>query len=182
MGWIWVRRHCMLHGTKARVRESLAPDLSAGARVFVIGRRAGRVITRWTATGTVTGQGGFLGVEPKDQKIEFDGIDIWSVWNGSGAGVLGLWVAKRWQNRQAIDLYCSATACKAVYAGSIPTPSWSRFVTREQPEAFSWRFFQPLTSPCAPRRSAPAEMCGRLGSQISWASQETFTKARHRQC
>jgi len=40
-----------------------------------------RVVTRWTATSTLTGPG-FLGVEPKAQKVEFDGIDIWSVRNG----------------------------------------------------------------------------------------------------
>lgn len=40
-----------------------------------------RVVTRWTWTGTLTGEG-FLGVVPKGQKIEFDGIDIWSVRNG----------------------------------------------------------------------------------------------------
>ena len=40
-----------------------------------------RVVTRWTWTGTLTGEG-FLGVAPKGQHIEFDGIDIWSVRNG----------------------------------------------------------------------------------------------------
>ncbi len=40
-----------------------------------------RVVTRWTWTGTLTGEG-FLGVAPKGQRIEFDGIDIWSVRNG----------------------------------------------------------------------------------------------------
>jgi predicted ester cyclase len=40
-----------------------------------------RVVTRWTWTGTLTGEG-FLGVAPKGQKIEFDGIDIWTVRNG----------------------------------------------------------------------------------------------------
>jgi predicted ester cyclase len=40
-----------------------------------------RVVTRWTWSGTLTGEG-FLGVVPKGQKIEFDGIDIWSVRNG----------------------------------------------------------------------------------------------------
>lgn len=40
-----------------------------------------RVVTRWTATGTLTGPG-FLGAEPRAQKVEFDGIDIWSVRNG----------------------------------------------------------------------------------------------------
>ena len=40
-----------------------------------------RVVTRWTWTGTLTGEG-FLGVAPKGQKIEFDGIDIWSVRDG----------------------------------------------------------------------------------------------------
>ena len=40
-----------------------------------------RVITRWTWTGTLTGEG-FLGVKPKGQKLEFDGIDIWSVRDG----------------------------------------------------------------------------------------------------
>ena len=40
-----------------------------------------RVVTRWTWTGTLTGQG-FLGVEPRGQRIEFDGIDVWSVRDG----------------------------------------------------------------------------------------------------
>ena len=40
-----------------------------------------RVITRWTWTGTLTGDG-FLGVKPKGQRIEFDGIDVWSVRDG----------------------------------------------------------------------------------------------------
>ena len=40
-----------------------------------------RVITRWSWSGTLTGEG-FLGVAPKGQKIEFDGIDIWSVRDG----------------------------------------------------------------------------------------------------
>src|SRR5258707_11166017 len=40
-----------------------------------------RVVTRWTLTGTLKGDG-FLGVAPKGQRIEFDGIDIWSVRNG----------------------------------------------------------------------------------------------------
>ena len=40
-----------------------------------------RVITRWTWTGTITGEG-FLGVSPKGQRIEFDGIDIWAVKDG----------------------------------------------------------------------------------------------------
>ena len=41
-----------------------------------------RVITRWTWTGTLNKGDGFLGVAPKGQRIEFDGIDIWSVRNG----------------------------------------------------------------------------------------------------
>lgn len=40
-----------------------------------------RVVTRWTWTGTLTGPG-FLGVEPKGQKVEFDVIDLWSVKDG----------------------------------------------------------------------------------------------------
>ena len=40
-----------------------------------------RVATRWTWTGTLTGPG-FLGVEPKGQKVEFDVIDVWSVRDG----------------------------------------------------------------------------------------------------
>ncbi len=56
------------------------PD--AKFRVHDVIATEGRVVTRWTATGTVTGQGGFLGVEPKGQKLEFDGIDIWTVRNG----------------------------------------------------------------------------------------------------
>jgi predicted ester cyclase len=40
-----------------------------------------RVVTRWTWTGTLTGQG-FLGIEPKNQKVEFDVIDVWSVKDG----------------------------------------------------------------------------------------------------
>ncbi|MCZ8114133.1 MAG: ester cyclase [Silanimonas sp.] len=56
------------------------PD--AKFRVHDVIATEGRVVTRWTVTGTVTGQGGFLGVEPKGQKLEFDGIDIWTVRNG----------------------------------------------------------------------------------------------------
>jgi steroid delta-isomerase-like uncharacterized protein len=56
------------------------PD--AQFRVHDVIATEGRVVTRWTATGTVTGQDGFLGVPPKGQKIEFDGIDIWTVRNG----------------------------------------------------------------------------------------------------
>lgn len=41
----------------------------------------GRVVTRWTMMGTITGEG-FLGAVPRGQKIEFDGIDIWSVKDG----------------------------------------------------------------------------------------------------
>ena len=41
-----------------------------------------RVVTRWTWTGTLNKGDGFLGVAPKGQRIEFDGIDIWSVRNG----------------------------------------------------------------------------------------------------
>jgi predicted ester cyclase len=40
-----------------------------------------RVVTRWTWSGTLTAEG-FLGVAPKGQRIEFDGIDIWTVRNG----------------------------------------------------------------------------------------------------
>lgn len=40
-----------------------------------------RVVTRWTWTGTLTGDG-FLGVKPTGQRIEFDGIDIWTVKDG----------------------------------------------------------------------------------------------------
>jgi predicted ester cyclase len=40
-----------------------------------------RVLTRWTWTGTLTGPG-FLGIEPKGQKVEFDVIDLWSVKDG----------------------------------------------------------------------------------------------------
>lgn len=40
-----------------------------------------RVVTRWTWTGTLTGEG-FLGVPPNGQRIEFDGIDIWTVKDG----------------------------------------------------------------------------------------------------
>lgn len=42
---------------------------------------ADRVVTRWTWTGTLTGPG-FLGIEPKGQKVEFDVIDLWSVKDG----------------------------------------------------------------------------------------------------
>jgi steroid delta-isomerase-like uncharacterized protein len=55
------------------------PD--ATFRVHDVFATEGRVVTRWTATGTLTGPG-FLGVEPKGQKVEFDGIDIWTVRNG----------------------------------------------------------------------------------------------------
>jgi steroid delta-isomerase-like uncharacterized protein len=40
-----------------------------------------RVITRWTWTGTLTGVG-FLGVPPTGRRIEFDGIDIWTIKDG----------------------------------------------------------------------------------------------------
>lgn len=40
-----------------------------------------RVVTRWTWTGTLTDEG-FLGVKPTGQRIEFDGIDIWTVKDG----------------------------------------------------------------------------------------------------
>ena len=40
-----------------------------------------RVVTRWTWTGTLTGPG-FLGIEPKGQKVEFDVIDLWLVRDG----------------------------------------------------------------------------------------------------
>jgi predicted ester cyclase len=40
-----------------------------------------RVVTRWTWTGTLTGPG-FLGIEPRGQKVEFDAIDVWTVRNG----------------------------------------------------------------------------------------------------
>lgn len=37
-----------------------------------------RVVTSWTPAGTITGEG-FFGVKPNGQKIEFDGIDVWTV-------------------------------------------------------------------------------------------------------
>lgn len=40
-----------------------------------------RVVTRWTWTGTLTGEG-FLGVAPRGQKLEFDVIDVWTVRDG----------------------------------------------------------------------------------------------------
>ncbi len=40
-----------------------------------------RVVTRWTWTGTLTGPG-FLGIEPRGQRVEFDVIDLWSVRDG----------------------------------------------------------------------------------------------------
>lgn len=40
-----------------------------------------RVVTRWTWTGTLTGEG-FLGVEPRGQRVEFDVIDVWTVRDG----------------------------------------------------------------------------------------------------
>ncbi|HEV7229595.1 ester cyclase [Brevundimonas sp.] len=40
-----------------------------------------RVVTRWTWTGTLTGEG-FLGIAPRGQKVEFDVIDVWSVRDG----------------------------------------------------------------------------------------------------
>jgi predicted SnoaL-like aldol condensation-catalyzing enzyme len=40
-----------------------------------------RVVTRWTWQGTLTAAG-FLGIEPKGQKVEFDAIDVWSVKDG----------------------------------------------------------------------------------------------------
>jgi steroid delta-isomerase-like uncharacterized protein len=40
-----------------------------------------RVVTRWTWTGTLTGEG-FLGVAPSGHKIEFDVIDVWTVRDG----------------------------------------------------------------------------------------------------
>ncbi|WP_144300267.1 ester cyclase [Elioraea rosea] len=40
-----------------------------------------RVVTRWTWTGTLTGEG-FLGIAPRGQKVEFDVIDVWRVAGG----------------------------------------------------------------------------------------------------
>ena len=40
-----------------------------------------RVVTRWTWTGTLTSPG-FLGIEPRGQKLEFDVIDLWTVRDG----------------------------------------------------------------------------------------------------
>lgn len=40
-----------------------------------------RIVTRWTLVGTITGEGS-RGVKPNGQKIEFDGIDIWTVKDG----------------------------------------------------------------------------------------------------
>ena len=40
-----------------------------------------RVVTRWTWTGTLTGEG-FLGIAPRGQKVEFDVIDVWTVRDG----------------------------------------------------------------------------------------------------
>jgi predicted ester cyclase len=40
-----------------------------------------RVVTRWTWTGTLTGEG-FLGVAPRGQRLEMDGIDVWTVRDG----------------------------------------------------------------------------------------------------
>ncbi len=40
-----------------------------------------RVVTRWTWTGTLTGEG-FLGIAPRGQRLEMDGIDIWTVRDG----------------------------------------------------------------------------------------------------
>ena len=40
-----------------------------------------RVVTRWTWTGTLTGEG-FLGMEPRGQRVEFDVIDVWTVRDG----------------------------------------------------------------------------------------------------
>lgn len=40
-----------------------------------------RVVTRWTWTGTITGEE-FLGVPGKGQKFEMDGIDIWTLKDG----------------------------------------------------------------------------------------------------
>ncbi len=40
-----------------------------------------RVVTRWTWTGTLTGEG-FLGLEPRGQRVEFDVIDVWTVRDG----------------------------------------------------------------------------------------------------
>lgn len=37
-----------------------------------------RVVSRFTITGTVTG-GPFLGIAPTSQKLEWDGIDVWTV-------------------------------------------------------------------------------------------------------
>lgn len=55
------------------------PDVRATVRdVFATNDR---VVVRWTFTGTLTGQP-FLGVAATGQKLEFDGIDIWTVKNG----------------------------------------------------------------------------------------------------
>lgn len=40
-----------------------------------------RVVTRWTWTGTLTGEG-FMGIAPRGQRLEMDGIDIWTVRDG----------------------------------------------------------------------------------------------------
>lgn len=42
---------------------------------------ADRVVTRWTWTGTLTGTP-FLGIAARDQRVEFDVIDVWSVRDG----------------------------------------------------------------------------------------------------
>lgn len=49
-------------------------------------------MTRWTWTGSLTGPG-FLGIEPKGQRVEFDVIDLWLVNDGQ---LFGHWDQFDW--------------------------------------------------------------------------------------
>jgi predicted ester cyclase len=59
--------------------RAVMPDVKFTSRdVFAT---ENRVVSRFTITGTVT-NGPFLGIAPSGQKLEWDGIDIWTVRNG----------------------------------------------------------------------------------------------------
>ncbi|MEV6609205.1 ester cyclase [Kutzneria sp. NPDC051319] len=59
--------------------RTVMPDVKFTARdIFATGSR---VVSRFTITGTVTG-GPFLDIPPSGQKLEWDGIDVWTVRDG----------------------------------------------------------------------------------------------------
>jgi len=60
------------------IRKSI-PDVKFTSRdVFATDNR---VVSRFTITGTVT-DGPFMGIAPSGQKLEWDGVDIWTVRGG----------------------------------------------------------------------------------------------------